>query len=154
MTNPLEKLKGLELKANFTPPERQYFYKLRDELEVIVGGISIVELKKPSDVVRARKIRAKLEEILRFVQDRKMEADLPIDSKFKVVFGTFSPEIGGTYSFSGRKVKLLGYRTLFNGVDQFKVEYLDDPNGNRVPHKKGDIEWCDYAQEFYRLAEM
>jgi hypothetical protein len=76
MPSPLEQLKALELKANFTPRERQYFYKLRDELESIVGGVSIAELKKPSDVVRARKIRAKLEEILKFVQDRKIEVDI------------------------------------------------------------------------------
>ena len=76
MTNPLEQLKSVELKANFTPRERKYFYKLRDELEAIVGGVSIETLNKPTDVVQARKIRAKLEEILRFVQDRKIELDL------------------------------------------------------------------------------
>ena len=76
MSNPLEQLKGIELKANFTPPERRYFYKLRDELEVIVGGVSIEELNKPTDVVQAKRIRAKLEEILKFVQDREIEAEV------------------------------------------------------------------------------
>ena len=74
-SNPLEQLKSLELKANFTQRERQYFYKLRDELEAIVGGVSIEELKKPTDVAQARRIRAKLEEILKFVQKREMEIE-------------------------------------------------------------------------------
>ena len=73
MSNPLEQLNQLELKANFTPLERQYFYKLRDELEAIVGGVSIEKLDKPTDVAQARRICAKLEEILKFVQDREME---------------------------------------------------------------------------------
>jgi hypothetical protein len=81
MTNPLEQLKGIELKANFTPTERRYFYKLRDELEVIVGGVSIEELNKPTDVVQAKRIRAKLEEILKFVQDREIEKIEVVDKK-------------------------------------------------------------------------
>ena len=81
MPNPLEQLNELELKANFTPPERQYFYKLRDELEAIVGGVSIEKLDKPGDVVRARRIRAKLEDILKFVQDRKMKKIEVVDKK-------------------------------------------------------------------------
>ena len=80
-SNPLEQLKSFELKANFTPRERQYFYKLRDELEVIVGGVSIEKLDKPGDVAQAKRIRTKLEEILKFVQDRKMKKIEVVDTK-------------------------------------------------------------------------
>ena len=76
MPNPLEQLKAIELKANFTPLERKHFYKLRDELEAIVGGVSIEKLNKPSDVAQLKRIRAKLEEILKFVQDREMEVEV------------------------------------------------------------------------------
>ena len=76
MFSSLEQLKTLELSANFTPRERKYFYKLRDELEAIVGGVSIEKLNKPSDVAQLKRIRAKLEEILKFIQDREMEVEV------------------------------------------------------------------------------
>ena len=78
----VEQLKGIELSANFNPRERQYFYKLRDELEAIVGGVSIEKLDKPTDVVHARRIRAKLEEILKFVQERRIETDVVLRELF------------------------------------------------------------------------
>jgi hypothetical protein len=37
-----------------------------------VGGVSIEALNKPTDVAQARRIRAKLEKILKFVQDREL----------------------------------------------------------------------------------
>ncbi len=48
--------------------------------------------------------------------------------------------IGQTYVLSGRKIRYTGDRTLSNGIKQFQVEYLDDPNDGSEG-KKGEKEW-------------
>ena len=130
MINHLEQLKALELKANFTPPERQYFYKLRDELEAIVGGVSIEKLDKPTDVAQAKRIRTKLEEILKFVQDREMEKEvwdreMLIDylRRFNI---TDNPEkwmADNDVSFSRGGVEFFGSLNL----SKVNITYLPDP---------------------------
>ena len=128
MNNPLEQLKEIELKANFTPRERKYFYKLRDELEAIVGGVSIEKLKKPGDVVQARRIRAKLEEILKFVQDRRLEVEPPREKfmawvKESHLERQFSDQwIEDNFEFSEDKIYCRGDLRLFS----VPITYLPD----------------------------
>jgi hypothetical protein len=141
MPNPFEQLKQLELTANFTPLERQYFYKLRDELEAIVGGVSIEKLNKPTDVVRARKIRAKLEEILKFVQDR--EQDIGNRERFMTWVEVSTQKAKFTDEWIARNIEFSGRNIIcLTDLDGFswELKYLPD---NLYVKGKLDLENCD-----------
>ena len=64
----------------------------------------------------------------------------PTESYSKEKRQTPQVDIGETYVLFGRKVRYTGDRTLSNGVKQFQVEYLDDPNDGSEG-KKGEKIW-------------
>ena len=75
MSNSLEQFNQLELSANFTPPERRYFDKLKAEYRELYAGRTLEQIGE-EDVVALRQIEAKIVEIKKFVQDRKMEKEV------------------------------------------------------------------------------
>ncbi|MBU1132183.1 hypothetical protein KKC32_02980 [Patescibacteria group bacterium] len=70
-----QNLETMEVKANLSNVEREYFDKLKAELKQILGGKTLEDIEKTQDLVLARKASKKMAEILEFLKTKEVETE-------------------------------------------------------------------------------